>query len=108
MHSKTKKLMQDKKMYESIEERLRRAVAHADNKCRKVRTGKTPFSLKQKQLMGAIRILKLLYLRQKLKRKKGRPSTSKTQIQRFIKKIQLHRTNEFPHHQRSGCSMEGS
>ena len=105
IHSKTKQLIRrarangklsdaDKEMYESIEERLRRAVAHADTKCRKARTGKTPFSPKQKQLMGAIRILKLLYLRQKMKRKKGRPT--KTQIQRFKKKYNYTGQTEFP------------
>ena len=44
--------------YEKIEERLLRAVKCADTRCRKARMGVTPFSKKQKELMGRIYVLR--------------------------------------------------
>ena len=74
----------EEKNYEGVEERLRRAVCYADNKCRKARTGHVPFSKKQKQLMGAMRVLRIIYLRHKLVGKRNRPRTH--QLKRAIKK----------------------
>ena len=44
-----------------IEERLRRDVPYADNKCRKARAGHVPFSKKQKKIMGTMRMLRIIY-----------------------------------------------
>ena len=95
LHAKAKQLVDSARVtkslstadatnYESIEERLRRAVSHADNKCRKARTGHVPFSRKQKQLMGAMRVLRIIYLRHKLIGKRNRPRMHK--LQRAAKK----------------------
>ena len=83
----------EEKNYESIEERLRRAVRYADNKCRKARTGHVPFSKKQKQLMGAMRVLRIIYLRHKLVGKRNRPKTHK--LKRTIKKYKYQGPTSF-------------
>ena len=52
---------QEAELYEKIEERLRRAVKYADNRCRKARVGKVPFSKKQKELLGKMYVLKIIF-----------------------------------------------
>ena len=69
--------------YDTIEEILKRAVKCTDRQCRKARMGHVPFSQKQKELQGAIIILKKIFLRHKLKGK-SRPSMKK--LKRDIKK----------------------
>jgi exonuclease III len=64
---------EQKQLYESIESRLQKIVKYADRNCRKVRRGPTPFSPKQKQLMGAILVLQQIKLRHELKGNKNRP-----------------------------------
>ena len=58
---------QEAKDYEKIEERLRRAVKYADNGYKKAKVGKVPFSRKQKELLGKVYVLKMLFLRHKLR-----------------------------------------
>ena len=95
LHSKTKKLMEtakknkqltdeEAKEYERIEQRIRRGVKYADSCCRKARMGKVSFSEKQKKLMGHIYVLKLIWLRRKLRGRAGRPHSRK--LQREAKK----------------------
>ena len=59
--------------YEKIEDMLRRAAKYADNNCWKARVGKVPFSKKQKELLGKIYVLKIIFLRHKLRGCTGRP-----------------------------------
>ena len=74
--------------YELIEYRLQRAVRSADRNCRKVRRGNIPFSPMQKQLMGAITILRQMRLQYILKGKPNQPRMKK-----------IRRTNlPVPHH----------
>ena len=70
--------------YEKIEGRLRKSVKYADSKCRKARIGRVPFSLKQKELMGRILVLRVTWKRMKLKGRPGRPRGRK--LSRMIKK----------------------
>jgi hypothetical protein len=95
LHEKAEKLIvkartdkrlseEDAANYEKIEECLLRAVKCADRRCRKARTGKTPFSKKQKELMGRIYVLKVIRQRQKLVGRAGRPRSRK--LQRMKKK----------------------
>ena len=73
------------KEYEAIEERMQRAVKHADKTCRKVRRGKIPFSPLQKKLMGAVTVLRQIRLCFVLnKGKSNRPRTK--YIKRLSKK----------------------
>jgi hypothetical protein len=64
---------EEAQLYEKSKDRLRRAVRYADSKCRKARTGHVPFSKKQKRLMGAMRVLRLIFLRFKLVGKRNSP-----------------------------------
>ena len=75
---------EDAANYEKIEERMFSAVKCADNRCRKARVGKTPFSKKQKELMGRIYVLKVIRKRRKLVGRAGRPRSRR--LQRLKKK----------------------
>jgi hypothetical protein len=79
--------------YERIEERLLRAVKCADTRCRKARMGVTPFSRKQKELMGRIYVLKIIRLRQKLVGRAGRPRNRK--LQRLKRKYKYTGPSQF-------------
>ena len=81
--------------YEKNEERLRRAVKYADNGCRKARTGKVPFSKKQKVLLGRIYVLKTSWRRYKLKdsNSNGRPKWKK--LKRMMKKYSYNGPTSF-------------
>lgn len=72
------------KEYESIEQRIQRAVKYADRRCRKARWGKIPYSPLQKTLMGSIMILRQIKLRAILKGKPNRPHS--LSISRLIRK----------------------
>ena len=71
-------------LYESIEERTKRAVKHADTNCRKVRRGQIPFSPKAQEIMRKIRILKIVLQRTMMKGNKNRPKMRK--LRRLAKK----------------------
>ena len=71
-------------IYEIIEDRMKRGVKFADSKCRKVRRGQIPFSIKAQEIMRKLRILKLIQLRDRLKRTTNRPRMSK--LKRLAKK----------------------
>jgi len=60
-HHKLSDDMQEK--YEKIEERIQRAIKDADRHCRTHKRKTVPFSAKQKELMGAIRVLQVAQLR---------------------------------------------
>lgn len=77
---------EDVVLYEQIELRMQRAVKHADSHCRKTRRGNIPFSPMQKQLMGAIIVLRQLRLRFLLRGNKNRPRTKR--IKRLINKYE--------------------
>ena len=67
----------EEKTYELIEERMRRGIKKADNKCRKVRRGQIPFSLTAQEIMRKLRMLKLIQLRQRMIGKENRPKMTK-------------------------------
>lgn len=73
------------KEYESIEQRMQRAVKYADHRCRKARRGKIPYSPLQKTLMGSILILRQIKLRTILKGNPNRPHKKRI-VMRLIKK----------------------
>ena len=50
-------------LYESIDERFRRAISYADKRCKKGRRGPIPFSNKTKRILGTHTLLKLILLR---------------------------------------------
>ena len=68
---------EQEKVYDSIEERMKRGVKYADRNCRKVRSGKIPFSKKAQEIMRKLRILKLIQLRDLLKGSQHRPRMRK-------------------------------
>ena len=70
--------------YEQVEERIRRAIKDADRHCRTHKRKSVPFSAKQKELMGAIRVLKVARLRFLLVRARNRPKAR--MLQRMAKK----------------------
>ena len=72
-------------LYESIDERFRRAIAYADKRCKKGRRGPIPFSDEAKRILGTYTLLKLILIRFRLKRKTGRPRMKR--IQRLAKKV---------------------
>ena len=78
---------QEAKDYEKIEERMRRAVKYADNGCRKARVEKVTFSREQKELLGKVYVLKMIFLRHKLRGRSGRPRSCR--LKRIEKKIWL-------------------
>ena len=63
--------------YERIEERMRRSVIYADKRCRKVRRGKTPFSPQAKKIIGEIRVLKEILIRNIRSGQQNRPRMRK-------------------------------
>ena len=71
-------------IYESIEDRMRRAVKYADSNCRKVRRGKIPFSKTAQTVMRKLRILKLIHKREIMKGNNNRPKMRK--LKRLAKK----------------------
>lgn len=71
-------------LYETIKDRMQRAIKYADNKCRKARRGKVQFSPMQKKLMGNIIVIRQFKLRMLLKGKHNRPRSRR--IKRLIKK----------------------
>ena len=77
---------EEESQYEMLDDRLIRSVKRADNGCRKARMGTVPFSKKQKELLGKIYVLKILWRRHKLKNSThtGRPKWKK--IKRMMKK----------------------
>ena len=48
-----------KELYETVEDRIRRAIKAADTNCRKIKKNTVPFSKQQRRLMGAIRVLRM-------------------------------------------------
>ena len=72
-------------LYESIDERFRRGVTYADKRCKKGRRGPIPFSDDTKRVLGTYTLLKMILLRHRLKKKRGRPSM--TRIRRLAKKV---------------------
>jgi len=66
-------------LYETIEERIRRAIKTADTKCRAIKKNTVPFSTKQHQLMGAIQVLQMIRLRKIMTGSNKRPKTRNIQ-----------------------------
>jgi hypothetical protein len=100
LHEKTERLVasaranksltiEEAHIHEKIEARLRRDVRYADSK----RTGHVPFSKKQKQLMGAMRVLRLIFSRFKLVGKRKRPRMR--QLKRAIKQYKFQGPTQF-------------
>ena len=81
------------KIYDLIEERMKRAVKYADKHCRKVRRGKIPFSATAQEIMRKLRILKLVELRDRLRGSQNRPHTRK--LERLARKYEYTGTLTF-------------
>ena len=71
-------------LYDSIEDRMKRGVKHADSRCRKVRRGKIPFSKTAQKIMRKLRVIKLILKREQMKGSKYRPKMRK--LRRLAKK----------------------
>ena len=82
-----------KQEYERIEERMQRAVAYADKRCRNIRRGCIPFSPTVTKLIGEIKILKIILLRQARINQPNRPH--RRQIRRMVFKYKYKGKTKF-------------
>jgi len=73
-----------KELYETVEDRIRRAIKAADTNCRKIKKNTVPFSKQQRRLMGAIRVLRMIRLRKIMTGAAKRPKSRN--IERMAKK----------------------
>ena len=69
--------IEEEEIYDGIEQRMQRSVKCADSNCRKVRTGKIPFSSTAQAIMRKLRILKLIQDRQRMIGRQYRPKMRK-------------------------------
>jgi exonuclease III len=73
------------RLYNEVEDRLQRAVKYADQKCRTIKRGHTPFSPKLKRLIGSIKLFRAMLQRVILIGKSHCPRSR--YIRRLAKKI---------------------